>query len=1056
MMKPIPRSGYSVLPALLCCLPLVGTAATAVSPPTGSTHELVARPTQVVTGRITDDKGEGLPGVTVLVKGTTTGTSTGATGDFSLDVPDGATLVISSVGYVTQEIAVAGRTSLNVSLATDNKQLNEVVVLGYVSQDRQNLSSAVVQVDVAGAKKAPVATIAEAIQGRTPGVQINNSGTPGQAPNITIRGIGTLISGSNPLYIVDGTWTTTIRDLNPQDVASVSILKDASSTSIYGSSGANGVVIITTRRGRTGKPAISFDASAGVQNVVGRWKLTNAAQWAAISSAAYRNANLTPLASAANPQNYADTDWQSAILRQGSVQNYNVSFSGGATGDNYNSNYLVSGGYFKQKGTLIGTDFERYTLRLNSGITSGRFTLNESVQLTHAFTTLPNGGLDTRLFPGGQPFQDAIRLLPTIPIYDPTTSSGYGFGSDAAATFGTNPVAEQEYIKSTQYNNRLVGSLAPEFRFTDFLSYKLNLGIDALDYFDSQFRKPGLINYNAPQEPGYLAENRGDNLFLIAENTLNFNKAFGDNHVNAVLGYSEQYRRNTNTFARANNYSSFGGQFFPVLTQGAIPNQTTGGIGIYGKRSYFGQVVYDYKNRYLLTGSYRVDGSSQLDQKYGSFYAGSIGWRLNEEEFFKGAAPFVSNLKPRFSYGVNGNDNFSDPYPSQATINPNTAYVFNGNVITPGAIQVYIPSRDLKWERRYFTNYGLDLGFFENRLSFTADYYISKTEKALVYTQIPMYSGSFGPLPLANFGTLDNRGFEFTANYQDNRSAFTYGISANLTTLRNRVTATDAQNSKYDQGITQTEIGYPIGSFYLLQFDGIFQTQEEVNNYKTADGKVIEPYAKPGDVRYIDANGDGQINSSDRVHMGTPFPTVTYGLSLNAGYKGFDVSVLFQGAAGNSVFNSARSTMDRTDDPSNFRADFTPWTPENHSTTTPRPLQGGGKVFNSNGGLNGLETGYIQAAAAQNSQASSRFLEKGDYLRGKNIQVGYTLPKSLMASMKTVSSIRFYVTGQNFFTATKYTGPDPEFNNGNAFQRGVDFNSYPNLRTFTGGIQIGF
>ncbi|AMJ66318.1 hypothetical protein AXW84_13395 [Hymenobacter sp. PAMC 26628] len=982
---------------------------------------------------MTDEKGEGLPGVTVLVKGTQNGTSTNANGDFTLDAPAGATLVLSSVGYTTQEVAATGG-PLTVRLVQDNQQLNEVVVLGYVTQDRQNLSSAVSSVNIAEAKKAPVATITEALQGRVSGVQINNSGTPGQAPNVVIRGAGTLYSGSNPLYVVDGAWVDNIRDLNPQDIAAVNVLKDASSTSIYGSAGANGVIIITTRRGKSGKPAITFDASAGAQNVVSRWNLTNAAQWAAISSAAYTNAGRAPLASAANPGQYADTDWQSAILRTGSVQNYNVGLSGGTSGENYNSNYLVSGGYFKQKGTLIGTDFERYSLRLNSGITSGRFTINESLQLSHTFATLPNG----------QPFQDAIRLLPTIPVYDPTTSSGYGFGSDAAYTFGTNPVAEQEYINSTQYNNRLQGSLTPEFRFTNFLSYKLNLGIDALDFADRSFRKPGIISYNAPNEPGYLTENRGDNLRAIAENTLNFNKDFGDNHVNAVLGYSEQYRRLTNAFARANGYAQYGGQYFPVLGSGATPNATTGGQAVFTKRSYFGQVVYDYKNRYLLTGSFRRDGSSQLDEKYANFYAGSIGWRLSEEEFFKTAAPFVSNFKPRFSYGVNGNDGLGDAYPSQPLINTNASAVFNGNVITPGAIQVGFPSSNLRWERRYFTNYGLDIAFFDNRLTLSGDYYISRTKDALVPLNVPIYSGSFNTTIFGNLGELENRGFEFVAGYQDNRHPFTYGISGNLTTLRNRVLATDANNSVYDRGQTYTEVGYPIGSAYMIQFDGIFQTQDEVNNYKSADGKIIEPYAKPGDVRYVDANGDGTINNKDRVHIGTPFPKISYGLSLNAGYKGFDVSVLLQGVTGNQVYNVARATMDRTDDPSNYRANFVPWTPENHSTTTPRAL--------ANNGV----TNDLQVASAQNSQPSSRFLEKGNYLRGKNFQVGYTFPKALTSRVKSVGSLRIYVTGQNFFTATKYTGPDPEFVNGDPFQRGVDFNSYPNLRTFTGGLQLGF
>lgn len=1045
MKKLVPPTGRLLIPVLACCLPLAVAAAAPVATSPSSLARKSLQPAATITGRIIDAKGEGLPGVTVLVKGGTAGTTTDANGNFSLDAPDNATLVFSSIGYTSQEVPVNGRTTINLTLSDNEQALSEVVVMGYTTQDRQNLTSAVVPVDVAGAKKAPVATITEAIQGRTPGVTIQNSGTPGQAPNVVIRGAGTLYSGSNPLYVVDGLWTDNIRDLNPQDIAAVNILKDASSTAIYGSRGANGVIIITTRRGKSGKPAITVDASAGVQNVVGRWNLTNAAEWAAISRTAYTNAGLTPLASAANPQNYADTDWQSAVLRQGSVQNYNVGLSGGSTGDNYSSNFLISGGYFKQKGTLIGTDFERYTLRLNSGLTRGRFTINESAQIAHAFTTLPNG----------QPFQDAIRLLPTIPVYDPTTTSGYGIGSDAAYTFGTNPVAEQLFYKGTQYNNRLQGSLTPEFRFTDYLSYKLNLGVDALDYTDRFFRPPGRTSFNQ-NDPSFLSENRGDNVFLIAENTLNFNKAFGDNHVNVVLGYSEQTRRNTNTFAQANDYAAYGGQFYPTLSSGATPTTTSGGTSVYNKRSFFGQAVYDFKNRYLFTGSYRVDGSSQLDEKYAAFYAGSVGWRLSEEEFFKGAVPFISNLKPRFSYGVNGNDGLGNAYPSQALINTNASTIFNGNVLTPGAIQVAIPSTNLKWERRYFTNYGFDLGFLDNRLNISADYYRSTTKDALTPTNVPIYLGSFGGTIYSNFGTLENRGFELSANYQDNRGPFTYGIAGNLTTLRNRVTATDSYNSKYDQGITQTEIGQPIGAFYLVQFDGVFQTQDEVNNYKTADGKVIEPYAKPGDVRYIDANGDGVIDNRDRVHIGNPFPTITYGFSLNAGYKGFDVSVLFQGAAGNYVFNSARSTMDRTDDPSNYRAGFTPWTPDNHSTTTPRALQGNGIVLNADGTRNDLQTGYIRTAAAQNAQPSSRFLEKGDYLRGKNVQIGYTFPKPLMDRLKGVGSVRVYVTGQNFFTATKYSGPDPEFNNGNPFQRGVDFNSYPNLRTFTGGIQVGF
>ncbi|GAB3585969.1 TonB-dependent receptor [Hymenobacter daeguensis] len=998
-----------------------------------------ARPAAPVTGRVTDEKGEGLPGVTILVKGTQNGTSTNSNGEFTLDAPAGSTLVFSSVGYATQEAAVTGA-PINISMKVDNQQLNEVVVMGYTSQDRQNLSSAVSSVDVAGAHKAPVASITEAIQGRTTGVQINNSGNPGQAPNVVIRGLGSINGGSSPLYVVDGLWTDNIRDLNTTDIESLTVLKDASSTSIYGSRGANGVIIITTRRGKSGKPSVGVTAYAGVQNTVSRWKLTNASQWAAIERQAYTNAGLPLPGSVANPQNYADTDWQSEILRTGTVQDYNVNLSGGSTGEKYSTNFLVSAGAFNQKGALIGTDFSRYTLRLNSGITYGRLKVTESVQLAHAFATLANG----------QPFQDAVRLLPTIPVYNPAESpytAGYGYGSPAANTFGTNPVGSQTIETRTQYNNRIQGSVTAEYSFLDFLSYKLNLGVESLDYVDRDARRFGRISQNAPTDPSFLVENRGDNTFLLAENTLNFNKRFGEHNVNVVLGYSEQRRKDTNASATARSFvnNAPGAQDGYVISAGTGTTSVSGGITENSKRSYFGQVVYDYKNRYLLTGSFRRDYSSRfaLENRYGNFGAGSVGWRISEEEFLKSAAPFISNLKARVSYGVNGNDNIGD-YRYQGVVNQNVNYPFNGQDVNNGQIQTAIPSTGIKWESRYTTNYGLDFGFLDNRLTFSVDYYTSNTKDALVFPTIPAVLGNSGGAPVQNIGELQNKGFEFQAAYQQNKADFTYGVSANLSTVKNQVLKLSQEGQVIGSGATQTAVGHPVGAFYLIPFDGIFQTQGEVDNYKNADGKVIEPFAKPGDVRYKDTNGDGQINDDDRVYYDTDIPKLQFGFNANAGYKGFDLSFLIQGTTGNQVFNVARATMDRTDDPSNFRADFSPWTPENPSTTTPRALQSGGA------------TSALQAASASNARGSSRFLEDGSYARMKNITLGYTIPASVVGKMKGFSSLRVYVTGQNLFTITKYSGPDPEFVNGNFFQRGVDYSAFPNLRTYIGGIQLGF
>ena len=1048
----VPPTGRLLIPVLAACLPLAAATAAPVANP-ASFLIRKAQPTAPITGRIVDAKGEGIPGVTVLVKGTTTGTTTDADGKFTLDAPTGATLVLSSIGFVTQEVpAPTDGRALAVTLQQDNKQLDEVVVLGYTTQDRQNLSSAVSTANVAEAKKAPVATITEAIQGRVTGVQINNGGNPGQNPSIVIRGLGSINAGSGPLYVVDGLWTDNIRDLNPTDIASLTVLKDASSTSIYGSRGANGVIIITTLRGKPGTPKIGVNAYAGVQNTVKRWKLTNAAQWAAIERQAYNNAGLPLPGSVANPENYADTDWQSEILRTGSVQNYDVNLSGGSSGDKYSTNFLVSGNVFSQKGALIGTDFKRYTLRLNSGVTYGKFKLTESMQLAHAFTTLANG----------QPFQDAIRLLPTIPVYNPQESpytAGYGYGSPAANTFGTNPVGSQTIETRTQYNNRLQGSVTAEYSFFDFLSYRLNLGVESLDYKDRDARRFGRISQNAPTDPSFLTENRGDNTFLLAENTLNFNKRFGDHGVNLLLGYSEQRGKNTNAGATARSFVSNapGAQDGYVLDAGTGTTTVFGNIQEYSKRSYFGQVAYDYKSRYLVTGSFRRDGSSRFapENRYGNFGAGSVGWRISEEEFFKQAVPAISNLKLRGSYGVNGNDNIPN-YAYQPVINQNVNYPFGGQVINSGQIQTGLPSPNIKWESRYTTDVGLDIGVLNDRLTFSADYYHSTTKNALVNPTIPSYLGNAGGNPFTNIGSFQNKGLEFQATYQDSRPAFTYGFSANLSTVQNRVLQLAQEGQVIGSGATQTAVGHPIGAFFLIPFDGVFQTQDEVNSYTNAAGKVIEPFAKPGDVRYKDTNGDGQINDGDRVYYDTDIPKFNYGFSANAAYKNFDLSFLIQGAYGNQVFNVARATMDRTDDPSNFRADFSPWTPDNPSTTTPRALQAGGVVKNSDGTTNDVETGYIQQVAGSNSRGSSRFLEPGSYARLKNVTVGYTLPKAILGRVKGFSSLRVYLTGQNLITATNYGGPDPEFVNGNFFERGVDFSAFPNLRTYTGGIQLGF
>ena len=1022
----------AALPALLCGLPLPGAARPA------TVAVATARPLAPISGRVTDEKGEALPGVTVLVKGTSNGTSTNANGEFTLDAPAGSTLVFSSVGYVSQEVAVTGPT-LAVALRQDVQQLGEAVVVGYLTQSRAEVTGSVATVSAQDVRRAPVASVGEAIQGRLPGVQVANSGAPGQAPVVNIRGLGTLGgASSSPLYIIDGLWieptSSAGRDINPADVESVQVLKDASALAPYGVSGANGVIIITTRKGKSGTPSITFNANGGVQNLVRRLDLTGAARWAEINRQAYANAGLAPQPYAANPPAGIDTDWQDEFFKQGSVQDYNLGFSGGGP----NSNFNISGGYFNQEGTVQGPKFERYTFRVNTGFNRGRLKVGENLLLTRANQTRVNG----------TPFIDVVRMLPVTPVYDPTIPGGFGIGTDNAITFGTNPIALQKLLNDTGLSNRLLGNVYGEVPLFDFLRYRLNLGLEYHGFRDRQKRAYGIWRRNDATTPSYFGESQGTELFGQVENTLTFDQSFGEHNLTVVGGYSRQ--RRSFDFTRGVNFGyGTGPTYYWALDAGNQTPQVIGSSYVQALESFFGQLTYDYAGRYLATAAYRRDGSSRFAEgrKWGNFWAGSVGWRLSKEAFMQNLTG-ISDLKLRASYGSLGNQYLTGAYGGsylyQGFINTNANYVLGtSQAIQNGAIQTTLAS-NIRWEQRRTQNYGFDLGLLENRLRFSADYYISQTVDALIQPNLPLTSANAGALPYENLGKLENRGFEFVLGYSDDRKPFRYGITGNLTTIRNKVldlnsgtTEGTAPNFLVSgpNSITRTEVGYEIGSFYLYQFDGIYQT-----------GDNIPAGLQPGDVRYRDTDGSGTIDDKDRVHVGRIFPKIQYGLNLTAGYGGFDLAAFFQGVHGNDVFNVDKYWLDRTDDNGNYRADFDPWTPANPSTTTPRAI------------ISGATPGSPSAIAAGNNARfnSTRWLESGSYLRLKNLQIGYSLPKALLERSKYVASLRIYATGQNVFTATKYTGFDPETVGSGSLARGVDEGSYPNLRSFTLGIQAGF
>ncbi|MDB5236555.1 MAG: hypothetical protein JWR44_3548, partial [Hymenobacter sp.] len=666
----------------------------------------------------------------------------------------------------------------------------------------------------------------------------------------------------------------------------------------------------------------------------------------------------------------------------------------------------------------------------------GRLRFGQNALLTRTHQTRVNG----------LPFIDIVRMLPVIPVYDATTPGGFGIGNNNAITFGTNPIALQTLLDDTGVSSRLQGNVYGELSIFDFLRYRLNLATEYHGFHDQQKRQFGVWRRNDPTTPSYFGETQGTEVFGMAENTLTFDKSFGQHNLTAVAGYSQQRFRQELTRGVNFEYGR-GPTYYWALDAGSQTPQVIGSAYTWTKQSFFGQLSYDYDQRYLVTAAYRRDGSSRFDpqNRWGNFGAASLGWRVSKEKFFENVG-VISDLKLRASYGQLGNDliggAYGGSYRYQGFINTNANYVLGG-AIQYGAIQTAYASPDIRWETRRTTNVGFDAGFLANRLNLSADYYVSQTTFALIAPNLALYYGNAGPNPFRNLGKLENTGFELQLGYNDDRAKFRYGASANLTTLTNKVLDLGTANGDasgapnfFNGGpndITRTEVGHEIGSFFLYQFDGIYQT---------GDANIPAGLA-PGDVRYKDTNSDGKIDDKDRVHVGRAFPKLQYGFNLNLGYGGFDVAAFFQGVQGNDVFNVNRYWLDRTDDNGNYRADFSPWTPSNPSTTTPRAIIAGGPQGGQSAGNNARFN-------------STRWLESGSYLRLKNLQVGFTVPKAVLERAKYVTSLRLYATGQNLFTVTDYTGYDPETVGSGNLGRGVDEGSYPNLRSFTLGIQAGF
>ena len=974
-----------------------------------------------VSGRITDSKQEPLIGANVLVKGTSKGTTTDTDGSFSLQANQGETLTFSYIGYLPQETVIRDFSPLSVVLQEDLQGMEEVVVIGYQTIKKADLTGAVSVFKPDVMKNTIVTGTVSDVLGTVPGVVVRTSGEPGAEGWVEIRGTKSLGS-STPLYVIDGVVVDgkANRDFNYNDIESIQVLKDASAAAIYGSKAANGVIIITTKKGSEGPMKIDFSAKTTLQWLP-RYDLTDRDQWIKWNDLAFANVGLAP----ANHSD-ANTDWQDVVFKTGVVQDYNLAFSGGGKG----SRYYLSGNYQSNLGATIGTKSERVTFRTNSSSEKAfgsKFIFRVGENLILSNYTLDN--LDTN------PIIDVYRMLPTIPVRDPNNPGGYGYGNGAAdVTFGTNSVAKEDLTRTSNSNLRIRGNVFAELEFSKMLKYRFSTAVETSSDHYQYLRKFGNWSYNQPADPSSLNKNMAAYRSWTYDNTLEFNKKVGLHDINAVAGSSFMNITYEQIWGMKNNLLSLSdGTYYEQLDAGTTDPKTGGYKNIEKLFSLFGRINYAFADKYLLSGTIRRDASSKFgpDYRNGIFPSGSVGWRISKEDFFH--AQWINDLKLRANYGVLGSSNIGVwDYMSFINSFPQAIFGTDQHIVS-GQTQTQLANNDLKWEELREWNFGVDAAFLKNRLDVSLEYYISTSKDVLTAMPILYSTGNDGGNPNVNAVSLRNTGFELSATWRDKAGDWRYSVNLNASTQKNSILKIGYGKTEFSQFDTKSMINHPIGDWWLIKTDGLFKSMDEVYAHVDNNGNTIQPSAQPGDIRYIDFNGDGQITDADRQYCGTSLPKVQLGLTMTLAWKGFDLLIQGSGAFGQKYFNGPRSAYDRFDDNSNYRVSYDPWTPDNPNAKDPRPLYGD----------------------MRNSMAGQdRWLENGSYFRIKQISLGYTFPK--FNKLNFLDEIRIFANAQNMITFTKYTGIDPEFTNTTIWDRGYDWGAFPNPYGVTFGLDINF
>lgn len=998
---------------------------------------------KMLVGTVVDELGETLIGVSVLNKTTGEGTITAIDGSFSLSGKQNDLIQFSYIGYASVDYVVKQEENIRVVLKEDTQNLEEVVVVGYSAQKKSSLTGAIAPVNMDDMEKRRVATVSQALQGQVAGVQITQStGAPGDDISMLIRGEGT-IGNNSPLYIIDGVPSRTMTFLNPSDISSITVLKDASAAAVYGSRASGGVVVITTKEGEVGKGHLELNYYYGIQKVANLPRMLNTQQYMDVQEIAWNNAGYegsNPYTIDKKRTDLADTDWLDELFTLGQTHNIQATMSGGSKG----VNYLLSAGYISQDGIVVYDNdrYRRFSLRSNINAKYyDRLNIGANVQLTYSIQDKLNSKGDAPGIIRHAMLRPSVLSVykdvndPTYKANDPFTDLPFYKNNDrnggwesSKYEWTSNPIALAYYTDDKRSQYTTFGNVFAEYEFLQdhSLKFKTNLGIDLNLYHNKAFNQnfgdddgsgsdvdKGLGRQNRPSN---LDESRGESFTLTWNNTLSYAKQFERHNINAVAGTEfisnyessigasrQRYDYTNDTF----RYLDFGG------TESDIWNSGSGSE--WALMSVFASATYVYDNRYMITGNFRADASSRFasNHAWGFFPSVSAGWKMSEEKFLKNIS-WLSDLKLRGSWGQLGNQEIDN-------------YTFMTLLKKDG--DKYVISRygnpDLKWETSEQWNVGVDLGILRNKLYLSADYFMKTTSDILLPISLPSYVGSVSPT-IVNAGTVRNKGFELSLTYRDKVGDFNYSINGNIATLDNKVLKLHPNLPNIDGKVTRTTVGQPLNAYYGFVMEGIYQNEAEINEQLYA---TDNPTVQPGDIRFKDLDNNGKIDDNDRDFLGSPIPRFTYGFTLNGEYKGFNFSMLFHGVQDVQHFNDLKKILNYDTRPFNHTTEMLGyWHGEGTSNSIPRPS------FTDNGG----------------SRISSIFVEDASFFRLKNVELGYSFAKLLKKINSPISDLKIYVSAENLFTVTSYSGLDPESTDL------IDYGTYPQARSFLFGVNVKF